>query len=37
MREPAFERMLQRGPADFHEWRVMSNEEMEHCIRISQK
>jgi predicted transcriptional regulator len=36
-RELAFERMVNRGLADFRNGRVVANDEMEHRIRTWQK
>ena len=37
LRELTFERMVERGLADSQEGRVLSNEEMEHRIRLWQR
>ena len=37
LRELTFERMVERGLADSREGRVLSNEEMEHRIRLWQR
>ena len=37
MRELAFKRMVERGLEDSRKGRVISNEEMEHRIRLWQK
>jgi len=37
MREPAFEKMIERGLSDSRSGRVVSNEEMERRIRTWQK
>ncbi len=37
LRELTFERMVERGLADSREDRVLSNEEMEHRIRLWQR